>query len=217
MAQHVDADNAHTRRIAEFVSSLTYERIPQAVRQRIKLLILDSLGCAIHGANLEWCRILRGALENVDATRTTSVWGTPVRLSSPHAALINGARIELSNKVKVVHYPAITALGSASRHKVRVDIRLRDGAIESETREAPRGSEQSFASPGEIVEKFSKLTRAAMTRKRQAALVDAVLNLEELADGKELTRLMRAGTRIGGGSDGARTRDLRRDRPGKLQ
>jgi aconitate decarboxylase len=86
MAEHIDAGNAHTRRIAEFVSSLTYERIPQAVRKRIKLLILDSLGCAIHGANLEWCRILRGALENVDATRTTSVWGTPARLSSPHAA-----------------------------------------------------------------------------------------------------------------------------------
>jgi aconitate decarboxylase len=488
MAEHIDAGNAHTRRIAEFVSSLTYERIPQAVRERIKLLILDSLGCAIHGANLEWCRILRGALENVDATGTTSVWGTPARLSSPHAALINGtqvqgfelddvhrrgvlhvgavtlpalaavteshcslsgrefltaavagyeigprvglcmgqehigqgwhsgatvgvysaaagaarglrlqtqqtvhalgiagtqaaglmaaqygamvkrmhagraaqsglygallakdgftgitdvfeapyggfcttfsrsrdlfdlnelsaglgerfetlnislkfyscvgsnhttldairdirrrrpftldeldtivvhasqvtvdhvgwpyrpqgltsaqlnlpfcvatlliegdvfvdqfkpeavedrARIEFSNKVKVVHDPAITALGSAFRHKVRVDIRLRDGTIESETREAPRGSERSFASTDEIVEKFSKLTRAAMTRKRQAALVDAVLNLEKLADGKELVRLLRTGSRISGGSGGARTRDLRRDRPTK--
>jgi hypothetical protein len=58
-----------------------------------------------------------------------------------------------------------------------------------------------------------KLTRAATTRKRQAALVDAVLNLEKVADGKELIRLLRAGTRISGGSDGARTRDLRRDRP----
>jgi hypothetical protein len=41
----------------------------------------------------------------------------------------------------------------------------------------------------------SKLTRAAMTRKRQAALVDAVLNLEKPADGKELIRLLRAGSR----------------------
>jgi hypothetical protein len=30
----------------------------------------------------------------------------------------------------------------------------------------------------------SKLTRAAMTRKRQAALVDAVLNLEKLGEAK---------------------------------
>jgi aconitate decarboxylase len=53
--------------------------------------------------------------------------------------------MELSRKVKVVHDPAITALGSVFRHKVRVEVHLRDGTIESETREAPRGSEQSFA------------------------------------------------------------------------
>ena len=53
------ATNVHTRRIAEFVSGLTYEQIPAEVRERIKLLILDSLGCAIYGADLEWCRILR--------------------------------------------------------------------------------------------------------------------------------------------------------------
>jgi 2-methylcitrate dehydratase PrpD len=486
MAEQTGADNVHTRRIAEFVSSLSYERIPQAVRDRIKLLILDSLGCAIHGAHLPWCGILRGALEKVDATRTTSGWGTPVRLSSPHAALINGtqvqgfelddvhrqgvlhvgavtlpaliaaaeshstlsgkellaaavagyeigprvglcmgqehigqgwhsgatvgvysaaagaarglrlsaqecihalgiagtqaagsmaaqygamvkrmhagraaqsglygallakdgftgitnvfeapyggfcttfsrsqdrfrlhelsaalgerfetlnislkfyscvgsnhttidairdirrrrpftleeldtitvhasqvtvdhvgwpyrpegltsaqlnlpfcvatvllegdvfvdqfapeavedrARIELSRKVKVVHDPAITALGAAFRHKVRVEIGLRDGTIESETREAPRGSEQSFATASEIVEKFSKLTRAAMTSKGQAALIDAVLNLEKLSDAKQLARLLRVADRPSGGNDGARTRNLRRDRP----
>ena len=59
MAEHTGADNVHTRTIAEFVSGLTYEQIPAEVRERIKLLILDSLGCAIYGANLEWCRILR--------------------------------------------------------------------------------------------------------------------------------------------------------------
>jgi hypothetical protein len=52
-----------------------------------------------------------------------------------------------------------------------------------------------------------------MTKKRQAALIDAVLNLEELSDAKQLARLLRAGARSNGGSDGARTRDLRRDRP----
>ncbi len=58
------ANNVHTRAIAEFVSGLTYEQIPAEVRERIKLLILDSLGCAIYGANLEWCRILRDTLES---------------------------------------------------------------------------------------------------------------------------------------------------------
>ena len=36
MAEHVGADNAHTRKIAQFVSTLSYERIPQEVRERIK-------------------------------------------------------------------------------------------------------------------------------------------------------------------------------------
>src|SRR5262245_60119215 len=80
MAEHPETDNLHTRRIAEFVSKLTYEQIPAEVRERIRLLILDSLGCAIYGASLEWCRILQQTLGDLDATRTTSVWGTSHKL-----------------------------------------------------------------------------------------------------------------------------------------
>jgi len=464
MAEHGNTDNVHTRSIAEFVSGLTYEQIPAEVRERIKLLMLDSLGCAIYGANLEWCRILRGTLEKLDATRTTSIWGTNARLSSDHAALLNGtqvqgfelddvhrkavlhvgavtlpaliavaeshaqlsgrdfltaavagyeigprvglcmgqehigqgwhsgatvgifsaaagaaralsldvdktvhalgiagtqssglmaaqygamvkrmhagraaqsglygallakdgftgivdvfeapyggfcttfsrsqdrfnlnelsaglgqkfetmgialkfyscvgsnhttldalrdirkrrpfaldeietimvhgsqvtvdhvgwaykpqgltaaqlnlpfciatlliegdvfvdeftpdciddaARIDLSRKVKVVHDPAITALGAGSRHKVRVEVQFRDGSVERETREAPRGSEQSFASAHDIAEKFRKLTKAAMPAKQQDALIDAVLDLDKLPDSRTLIEQLR--------------------------
>ncbi len=465
MAEHGNTDNVHTRRIAEFVSRLTYEQIPAEVRERIKLLILDSLGCAIYGADLEWCRILRGTLEKLDATRTTSIWGTNARLSSDHAALLNGtqvqgfelddvhrkavlhvgavtlpaliavaeshaqlsgrdfltaavagyeigprvglcmgqehigqgwhsgatvgifsaaagaaralsldadktvhalgiggtqssglmaaqygamvkrmhagraaqsglygallakdgftgivdvfeapyggfcttfsrsqdrfnlnelsaglgqkfetmgialkfyscvgsnhttldalrdirkrrpfaldeidtivvhgsqvtvdhvgwpykpegltaaqlnlpfcvatlliegdvfvdeftpdciddaARVNLSRKVKVVHDPAITALGAGARHKVRVDVKFRDGSVEHETREAPRGSEHSFASAHDIAAKFRKLTKAAMPGEQQDALIDAVLGLDKLPDSRTLIELLRA-------------------------
>jgi len=464
MDAHATASNVHTRKIAEFVSSLTYERIPAEVRERIKLLILDSFGCAIYGANLEWCRILRETLEAVDATRTTSIWGTNRKLSSPHAALVNGtqvqsfelddvhrtavlhvgavtlppliavteshaklsgrdlltaavagyeigprvglcmgqehigqgwhsgatvgvfsavsgaaralklsadatvhalgiagtqssglmaaqfgamvkrmhagraaqsglyaallaaqgftgivdvfeapyggfcttfsrsqdrfnlaalsaglgerfetmrisfkfyscvgsnhtaldaladirkrhpftpddiesivvhasqvmvdhagwpykpegltgaqlnlafcvatlliegdvfvdeftpdcvedpARIALSRRVKVVHDPAITTLGAAHRHKVRVEVHFRDGSIEREIREAPRGSEHSFAGTDDIVEKFRKLTRGVMAATQQHALVDAVMRLDELPDSHAFTDLLR--------------------------
>ena len=464
MAAHAGADSVHTRKIAAFVSGLTYAQIPGEVRERIKLLVLDSLGCAIYGANLEWCRILRGTLEQLDTTRTTSVWGTDQKLSSPHAALLNGTqvqgfelddvhrkavlhvgavtlpaliavaeshaqlsgrdfltaavagyeigprvglcmgqehigqgwhsgatvgifsaaagaarglaldadrtvhalgvagtqssglmaaqygamvkrmhagraaqsglygallasqgftgivdvfeapyggfcttfsrsqdrfnldelsaglgerfetlrvslkfyscvgsnhttldairairarrpfgrddiaeilvhgsqvtvdhvgwpyrpegltsaqlnlpfcvatlllkgdvfvdeftpdcvddqeRIALSRKVKVVHDPAITALGAGARHKVRVGIRFKDGSVESETREAPRGSEQSFASADDIVGKFRKLTRGVMAAMQQNALVDAVLNLDKLPDSRTLVERLR--------------------------
>ncbi len=94
MAEHAGADNVHTRAIADFVSGLTCEKIPAAVRERIKLLMLDSLGCAVYGAGLEWCRILRQTLERLDATRSTSIWGTSARLASPHAALVNGTQVQ---------------------------------------------------------------------------------------------------------------------------
>jgi aconitate decarboxylase len=463
MADQGNMENVHTRRIAGFVSGLTYQEIPSEVRERIKPLMLDSLGCAIYGANLEWCRILRGTLEKLDATRTTSIWGTNARLSSDHAALVNGtqiqgfelddvhrkavlhvgavtlpaliavaeshaklsgrdfltaavagyeigprvglcmgqehigqgwhsgatvgifsaaagaaralgldaeqtvhalgiagtqssglmaaqygamvkrmhagraaqsglygallaangftgivdvfeapyggfcttfsrsqdrfnlnalsadlgqkfetmgialkfyscvgsnhttldaladirkrrpfkldeikevvvygsqvtadhvgwpykpegltaaqlnlpfcvatlllegdvfvdeftpdcvddaARITLSRKVRVLHDPDITALGAAHRHKVRVEVHFRDGIVERETREAPRGSEQSFASTEDIVAKFRKLTRGVMADKQQDALVEAVLTLESLPDSKRLAELM---------------------------
>jgi 2-methylcitrate dehydratase PrpD len=466
MSAPAAANNPQTRAIAEFVSGLTYEKIPVEVRERIKLLMLDSLGCAIYGANLEWCRILRGTLAALDASRTTAIWGTGQKLSSPHAALANGtqvqgfelddvhrkgvlhvgavtlpallavaeshatlsgrdlltaavagyeigprvglcmgqehigqgwhsgatvgvfsaaagaarglsldtdhtvhalgiagtqssglmaaqygamvkrmhagraaqsglygallaqqgftgiadvfeapyggfcttfsrsqdrfdldalsaglgerfetmgialkfyscvgsnhttldairdirtrrpftpgdiaeivvhasqvtvdhagwpyrpdgltaaqlnlpfcvatliiegdlfvdqftpdciddaARIALSRKVTVVHDPAITALGASARHKVRVELRFRDGAVERETREAPRGSEQSFAGTADIVEKFRKLTREVMAEKQQDALSDVVLGLDKLPDSRTLIEHLRVG------------------------
>jgi 2-methylcitrate dehydratase PrpD len=103
------------------------------------------------------------------------------------------ARIALSRKVQVLHDPAITALGAAHRHKVRVEVHFRDGTVKKETREAPRGSEHSFASAGDIVEKFRKLTRGVMAETKQDALIDAVMRLDELPDSRALIELLRIG------------------------
>ena len=464
MAQPATGQNFHTRRIAEFVSQLRYDQIPTAVRERLKLLILDTFGCAIYGAQLQWCGILRQTLEQLDKTRDASIWGTNRKLSSAHAALVNGtqvqgfelddvhrqgvlhvgavtlppliavaethallsgedfitaalagyeigprvglcmgpqhigqgwhsgatvgvfaaaaaaaralaldaektvhalgiagtqssglmaaqygamvkrmhagraaqsgfyaallaregftgitdvfeapyggfcttfsrsqdrfdltalsaglggryetmgislkfyacvgsnhttldaltdirkrhpftaaeierivvhasqvtvdhagwpyrpegltaaqlnlpfcaatliltgdafvdqftpdcvndrARIELSRKVQVIHDPAITALGAAHRHQVRVEVHFRDGSVEHETRDAPRGSEQNFASEAQIIDKFGKLTRAVMAERQQNALIEAVLRLEQLPDSRAMIELLR--------------------------
>ena len=464
MAQPATGQNPHTRRIAAFVSQLRYEQIPSTVCERLKLLVLDSLGCAIYGAHLEWCRILRETLEQSDKTRDASIWGTDRKLSSAHAALVNGtqvqgfelddvhregilhvgavtlpalvaiaethaqlsgkdfitaalagyeigprvglcmgpqhigqgwhsgatvgvfataaaaaralaldaektvhalgiagtqssglmaaqygamvkrmhagraaqsglyaallagqeftgitdvfeapyggfcttfsrsqdrfdlvalsaglgeryetmrvslkfyacvgsnhttldaltdirkrhpftaaeierivvhasqvtvdhagwpyrpegltaaqlnlpfcaatliltgdafvdqftpdcvndrARIELSRKVQVVHDPAVTALGAAHRHQVRIEVHFRDGSVEHATRDAPRGSEQNFASEAQIIDKFRKLTRATMAEQQQNALIEAVLRLEQLLDSRAMIALLR--------------------------
>ena len=87
-------DNRYTRGIADFVAGLKYEAIPREVRERIKLLILDALGCALYGAHLPWCRILQRTLAKLDRTAACAVWGTPRRLSAPHAALANGTQVQ---------------------------------------------------------------------------------------------------------------------------
>ena len=94
MAHETSSDNRYTRGIAEFVSKLRYEDIPPEVLTRIKLCMLDSLGCAIYGADLEWTRIMQQSLGAVDTTRACTIWGTNKKLSAPHAALINGTQVQ---------------------------------------------------------------------------------------------------------------------------
>lgn len=94
MSTHETVDNIHTRAIAEFVSGLTFEAIPEEVRERCKLLILDSLGCALYGADLPWTHILQDTLSGIDQSDGAAVWGTGLRLSAPHAVLINGTQVQ---------------------------------------------------------------------------------------------------------------------------
>ena len=56
--------------------------------------MLDSLGCGIYAAELEWSRILIDTLSAVDTSSGCGVWGTSQRLSAPHAALVNGTLIQ---------------------------------------------------------------------------------------------------------------------------
>lgn len=94
MSEHQTVDNIHTRAIAEFVSGLTFEDVPEEVRERCKLLMLDSLGCALYGADLPWTRILQNTLSDIDKSDGAGVWGTGMRLSPPHAVLINGTQVQ---------------------------------------------------------------------------------------------------------------------------
>jgi 2-methylcitrate dehydratase PrpD len=104
-------DNKQTRGIAEFVANLKYEMIPDNVRQRIKLLMLDSLGCAIYGAKLEWTEILQRCLATLDTTQACRVWGTGLRLSAPHAALANGTQVQ-GFELDDVHRQGMLHVGS---------------------------------------------------------------------------------------------------------
>jgi aconitate decarboxylase len=124
-------NNPHTRAIAQFISRLEYDAIPADVIARIKLLILDSLGCALYGSTLEWSRILRSALARLDTTKACRVWGTPEWLSAPHAALVNGALVqgfELDDvhRQGVLHVGAVTLPPLIAITELHPDLNGRD-------------------------------------------------------------------------------------------
>ncbi len=109
---HTDT-NPHTQGVATFVSGLQYEAIPEAVRARIKLLMLDSFGCALYGTDLPWCRILIDTLAGLDSTATHGLWGTNRKLSAPHAALVNGTLVQ-SFELDDVHRQGVLHVGAVT-------------------------------------------------------------------------------------------------------
>jgi 2-methylcitrate dehydratase PrpD len=100
------------------------------------------------------------------------------------------ARMALAEKVSVQTDDAITALGAKFRHKVRVEVRLKDGSTMDVTVEAPRGSEHNFASEADVLTKFRTLARHALPAAQVDALADAMLQVERLPDAAQLVRLM---------------------------
>ena len=119
-------DNRYTRGLAEFASGLTYEAIPPEVRERLKLLILDALGCALYGAQLEWCRLLRETLLQVETGGICAVWGTRDWLSAPHAALANGTQVH-GFELDDVHRAGVLHVGAVVLPALIAVAELKDG------------------------------------------------------------------------------------------
>jgi aconitate decarboxylase len=110
---HPATDNRQTRGLAEFISGLRYDQIPGEVRDRLKLLMLDSLGCAVYGSGMAWSRILRRTLRAVDTSRGATLWGTSHRLSAPHAALVNGTAVQ-GFELDDVHRQGVLHVGAVT-------------------------------------------------------------------------------------------------------
>jgi len=114
MAHDGVRENPYTQALANFVAGLTYDDIPQDVRQRIKLLILDSLGCALYGTQLEWTDILLRTLASVDRTDDgCQIWGMDKRLSAPHAAMVNGTMVQ-GFELDDVHRKGVLHVGAVT-------------------------------------------------------------------------------------------------------
>src|SRR6266852_9663796 len=75
--------------LAEFAASLTYEAIPERVREYCKDLLLDALACAVAGHAGEETHQLAALSAALAQSRESSVIGDD-RLSLAGATLLNG-------------------------------------------------------------------------------------------------------------------------------
>jgi len=108
------------------------------------------------------------------------------------AKLADPARMRIAGLVAVAEDPAITARGAGYRHMVHVTVTLRDGTTLKETVEAPRGSEQSFATPDAVIAKFTKLASKRIPPAQVDAIIGQVMHAENLKSAASLAHLLAA-------------------------
>jgi len=77
--------------LAEFAVSLSYERVPREVVERVKDCVIDTVGACVFGAELPWTKTVIGYAQRNSAPGECSVLGTPNKVRAPFACLANGA------------------------------------------------------------------------------------------------------------------------------
>ena len=100
-----------TRDLAAFASALRYEDLPREVVDRIKLSVLDSIGCCVFGATLPWTRKVADLAVAENARAVASLIGLGRKTSVSLAALVNGTgghAFELDD----IHKESIIHMGS---------------------------------------------------------------------------------------------------------
>jgi 2-methylcitrate dehydratase PrpD len=117
-----------TQALAEYVSALTFKKIPPEVVSRIKLCLVDSLGCALFGSTLPWGKIITSFTKEMGKGKGALIWGDGAEVPSTNAPLANGTLIhsfEMDDlhRVGVIHpgSEAIPAADALVRHIGHVD------------------------------------------------------------------------------------------------
>jgi len=111
------AANSPTQTLAEYVSGLSYKKIPQDVISHAKLCIIDALGCALFGSTLPWGKIITSFAKELGKGKGALIWGDGSEIPSTSAPLANGTLIhsfEMDDlhRVGVIH-PGAEAIPAA--------------------------------------------------------------------------------------------------------
>jgi 2-methylcitrate dehydratase PrpD len=78
-------------KLAAHVANARYEDLPPEVVHAFKRALLDHVTCALAGSSMPVSRALLSYYQETDASRLATVIGAEARLSTPNAALVNGA------------------------------------------------------------------------------------------------------------------------------
>ena len=92
---------------AAFAHGLSPATIPVAVRERVALHTLDTLGCALASADADWAGAVLDPLLRWGGGGNASVAGQSQRVAAPMAALANGA-LAHGHDFDDTHAPSIT-------------------------------------------------------------------------------------------------------------
>ena len=80
--------------LAEWVADLSFDAIPEQVRDRAKHLLLDGVACGLVGAQLPWSRVATAATLGIEATGDATVIGTGLTTSGPASVLLNSTFVQ---------------------------------------------------------------------------------------------------------------------------
>jgi 2-methylcitrate dehydratase PrpD len=114
-----------TRTLTERAVAVTYESLPEEVRELARQCVLDYLGVGLAGADDELARILLDELNETGGTAQAGVIGHTARLPMLSAALVNGAiahaldyddvNLAMPGHVSVSILPALLALAEEKK------------------------------------------------------------------------------------------------------
>lgn len=82
--------NGASRKLAEHVAGLTFERVPSRAVHAFKRALLDYLTCSVAGSRQDESRVLLEYFMEWDESGEAAVVGSKARLACPNAAFVNG-------------------------------------------------------------------------------------------------------------------------------
>jgi 2-methylcitrate dehydratase PrpD len=94
-------------------------------------------------------------------------------------------------KIKARHEPEFDKGGPLARGNTRLKVFFHDGSMLETFRKISRTIAEPLTNDA-VVAKFRTLTDAIVVPKRQAAIIDRVLNLDKVGDAAELASLLAA-------------------------